>query len=347
MSHFTDIGSHQEQKSGSVMMPSMLIVSPFSVWPDKAGAEPSSSHCGTGDPGDRRWIWPPRVTSEHRLFPRLHCDSDRAPDHCHRPLSAAGLHHVWQERGSVCIHFFIYLAVSTIDAIMKKYLLYACFFLCFFSIGKKEMQEQTSKYTWLPTVNEALKFNSVCFVLFVKKDAITKHMNQKVQAMFLCAAESSCTTITPSTGTQMSSEQWLEAAVFPRHCPHCPCSTAEPVTRVHRCSLTAPAFLWSWPSSKEPAHLFFTVYTDSDLISIDHFFWWFTKVMWAFLFSAVILTVILCPGKPPAANRVHFLYYFAIFFIVMHNSTDNWPNLSFAGSENITSKCQLCIQMLP
>lgn len=74
----------------------------------------------------------------------------------------------------------------------------------FSSIGKKEMQEQTSKYTWLTTVNEALKLHSVCFVLSVKKFTVTKYLNQKVQAMFLCAAESSCTTTTPSMGTQMS-----------------------------------------------------------------------------------------------------------------------------------------------
>lgn len=145
MSCFTDIGTHQEEKSESIMIPSMFIVSPFSVWPDKAGAEPSSSHCGTGDLGGRRWIWPPRVASEHWLFPRLHCDGDRAPDHRHRPLSAAGLHHVWQERGSVCIYFFIYIAVSTIDVILKN-TFYMHVFFCMFFFYRQKRNARTNQY---------------------------------------------------------------------------------------------------------------------------------------------------------------------------------------------------------
>lgn len=167
------IRTHHKEKSASIMILSMLILFPFSVWPDKTGAEPSSSHCGTGYPGSRRWIWPPRVTSERWLLPRLHRDSDRAPDHRHFSLSAAGLHHVWQERGSVCIHFFIYPAVS---AILKNTFYMHCFFSVYvFSTGKKEMQEQTSKYTWLHTVNKALKLNSVCSVLSVRKCPVTKY----------------------------------------------------------------------------------------------------------------------------------------------------------------------------
>lgn len=39
----------------------------------------------------------------------------------------------------------------------------------FSSVGKKEMAGQTSEYTWPSTVNEAHRFNSVCFVLSFKR----------------------------------------------------------------------------------------------------------------------------------------------------------------------------------